>query len=238
MRVTYSRELMAKAYLDSIGVENFIPMHYVHVDGKHPRHQVLKPAITSLIFVHACQRNITELKMTKRELCSLRYIMHPVLDDKNNVLRKDILTIPDKQMENFIKVASVLDDRVFYMENLDFAGKPGQRVKVVEGDFAGVEGTIKRVKKNKCVVVQIENVAAVAIAFLPAAFSCQLKKKKVVIIISNPIYGRTEDNCSGITGANDECSKDLECSQEASEGLLEINSGSVCFSLLICIRAT
>jgi len=41
---------------------------------------------------------------------------------------------------------------------------------VTDGDFAGVEGTIKRVKKNKCVVVQIENVAAVAIAFLPAAF--------------------------------------------------------------------
>ena len=108
--------------------------------------------------------------MTRRELTSLRYIMKPVLDNRNNVLRKDVLTVPDKEMDNFIKVASVNDDRVFYMENLDFAGKPGQKVKVVEGDFAGVEGTIKRVKKNKCVVVQIENVAAVAIAFLPAAF--------------------------------------------------------------------
>ena len=63
------------------------------------------------------------------------------------------------------------------MENLDFAGKPGQRVKVVEGDFAGVDGTIKRVKKNKCVVVQIENVAAVAIAFLPAAFLLPLDEE-------------------------------------------------------------
>ena len=178
MRVTYSRELQDKVFLDSIGVESFIPMHYVHVEGKHPRHQVLKPAITSLIFIHACQKSITELKMTKRELSSLRYIMHPVLDDNNNVLRKDILTVPDKQMENFIKVASVYDDRVFYMENLDFAGKPGQRVKVVEGDFAGVEGTIKRVKKNKCVVVQIENVVAVAIAFLPAAFLLPLADEK------------------------------------------------------------
>lgn len=170
MRVTYSREMLAKEYLDMIGVENFIPMQYVPIKGKHPRHRELKPAITSLIFIRSSQKNITELKMTKRELNSLRYIMTPVLDDKNNVIRKDILTVPDKQMDNFIKVASVNDDRVFYMENLDFAGKPGQRVKVVEGDFSGVEGTIKRVKKNKCVVVQIENVAAVAIAFLPAAF--------------------------------------------------------------------
>ena len=116
--------------------------------------------------------------MTKRELSSLRYIMQPILDDNNNVLRRDILTVPDRQMENFIKVASVLDDRVFYMENLDFAGKPGQRVKVIEGDFAGVEGIIKRVKKNKCVVVQIEKVAAVAIAFLPAAFLLPIEDDK------------------------------------------------------------
>ena len=78
--------------------------------------------------------------------------------------------VPDKQMEDFIRVASVEDDRVFYMENLDFVGKPGQRVRIVEGEFAGVEGIVKRVKKNKCVVVQIEHVAAVAIAFLPSAF--------------------------------------------------------------------
>ena len=178
MRVTYSRELKAKDYLDSIGVENFVPMHYVHEKGKHPRHRVLKPAISSLIFVHSCQKDITELKMTRSELTSLRYIMHPVYDNNHNKLRSDILTVPDKQMDNFIKVASVLDDRVFYMENLDFVGKPGQRVKVVEGDFSGVEGTIKRVKKNKCVVVQIENVAAVAIAFLPAAFLMPIEDEK------------------------------------------------------------
>ena len=170
MRVTYSRELQAKEYLDSIGIECFIPMQWKHIEGRHPRHRELKPAISNLIFVHSSQQNITELKMTRRELTSLRYIMKPVLDNRNNVLRKDVLTVPDKEMDNFIKVASVNDDRVFYMENLDFVGKPGQKVKVVEGDFAGVEGTIKRVKKNKCVVVQIENVAAVAIAFLPAAF--------------------------------------------------------------------
>ena len=138
MRVTYSREMLAKEYLDTIGIENFIPMQYVPIKGKHPRHRELKPAITSLIFIRSSQKNITELKMTKRELNSLRYIMTPVLDEKNNVIRKDILTVPDKQMDNFIKVASVNDDRVFYMENLDFAGKSGQRVKVVEGDFASI----------------------------------------------------------------------------------------------------
>ena len=170
MRVTYSRELTAKAFLESLGIECFIPMHYEYVEGKHPRHRKLVPAVKNLIFIHSTRGHITEMKMFKKEMASLRYMLHPILDKESHILRHEILTVPDKQMENFIRVASVGDNRVFYIENLDFAGKPGQRVRVTDGDFAGVEGVIKRIKKNKCVVVQIEGVAAVAIAFLPAAF--------------------------------------------------------------------
>ena len=144
MRVTYSREMMVKSFLDELGVESFIPMHYESVEGKHPRCRVLKPAV--------------------------RYMMRPLYDGKDQLIGHDVMTVPDKQMEDFMRVASVADDRVFFMENLNFVGKPGQRVKVVEGDFAGVEGVIKRIKKNKCVVVQIEHVAAVAIAFVPSTF--------------------------------------------------------------------
>ena len=170
MRVTYSREVAAKEFLDTLGIECFIPMHYEYEEGKHPRHRKLKPAVNNLIFIHSTRGHITELKMTKKELTSLRYMMHPVLDKDHNLLRHEIMTVPNREMENFIRVASINDDRVFYVENLDFAGKPGQRVRVTDGDFAGVEGTIKRIKKNRCVVVQIEGVAAVAIAFLPSAF--------------------------------------------------------------------
>lgn len=170
MRVTYSREMSVKAFLDELGIENFIPMHYEHVEGRHPRHRELKPAIRNLIFLHSSRATITELKMTRKEMAAVRYMVYPVYDDKVIVIGHEIMTVPDKQMEDFIRVASVDDDRVFFVENLDFAGKPGQHVKIVEGAFAGVEGVIKRIKKNKCVVVQIEHVAAVAIAFVPSAF--------------------------------------------------------------------
>ena len=38
---------------------------------------------------------------------------------------------------------------------------------VTDGFFAGVEGKLKRIKKNKHLVVEIEGVMAVAIVFLP-----------------------------------------------------------------------
>lgn len=176
MRVTYNRQLLVKDFFDSMGVECFIPMRYEPIEGKHPRHQVLKPAINNLIFVHSSRANITEMKMTRRELAPLRYMMQPLLG-ADRYTERPIIVVPDKQMENFMRVASVTDNRVFYMDNLDFVGKPGQRVKIVEGEFSGVEGIVKRVKKNKVVVVQIEHVAAVAIAFLPSAFIVPLEEE-------------------------------------------------------------
>ena len=54
-----------------------------------------------------------------------------------------------------------------YMMRPTDDGKPGQRVKVTQGHFAGVEGVIKRINNNKRVVVQIDGVAAVAITYVP-----------------------------------------------------------------------
>ena len=81
-----------------------------------------------------------------------------------------IMRVPDPEMENFLRVARVEDDRVMFLDYNDFISKVGRRVRINEGHFAGVEGVIKRIKKNKHVVVQIEGVAAVAITFVPASF--------------------------------------------------------------------
>ena len=167
MRVTYHRELKIKLLLDELGIENFLPMHYELVETKTGgKKTVLLPAIHNLLFVRSTQERLTELKMTREELSPMRYIMKRSLDDNS---KSEILTVPDQQMENFMRVASVQDDRVMFLDYNDFINKIGQRVKIVDGFFAGVEGVIKRINKNKRVVVQLEGLAAVAIAFIPSS---------------------------------------------------------------------
>ena len=123
------------------------------------------PAIRNLIFIHSSQEKITQLKMYRREYQSLRYMTNVFTDTYK------ILTVPDREMDNFIRVASVQDDRVQFLEyNHEFLAKPGKRVRVTDGDFKGSEGIIRRIKKNQCVVVQVEGVAAVAITFVPSAW--------------------------------------------------------------------
>lgn len=168
MRVTYHRELKIKALLDQLGIENFVPMRYELVQTKNEgKKRILQPAIHNLIFVHASQSTLTDLKMTRKEFSPMRYMMRRPL---SNDQVAEIITIPDKQMENFMKVASVQDDRIFFLNYDEVQNLRGKRCKVIDGYFAGVEGTIKRINKNKRVVVQLEGVAAVAIAFIPASY--------------------------------------------------------------------
>ena len=165
MRVTYGREVKVKEALDNLGIENFLPMHYELVDpGDGNKRRMLVPAIHNLIFIHDSREDITRLKTTKREFQPLRYITKHFAESIDD----NILTVPDSQMQNFIRVASVQDDSVMFLETGDYINKIGQRVQITEGYFAGVEGVVKRIKKNKHVVVQLEGLAAVAITYVPA----------------------------------------------------------------------
>ena len=47
-------------------------------------------------------------------------------------------------------------------------GKEGKCVEIMGGAFEGVKGVIRRVKRCKRVVVEIEGVASVAIAYVSA----------------------------------------------------------------------
>lgn len=167
MRVTYCQELKVKEALDQEGIENFLPMSYQVVDIDGSRHRELVPAIHNLIFVHSTRERITHLKMYNKAFEPIRYIMS---SSHSDMVRPEILTISNREMDNFIRVASVTDDSVMFLNWSSMADKVSRRVMVVDGPFAGVEGVIMRIYRNKHVVVQLKGIAAVAITFVPPAF--------------------------------------------------------------------
>ena len=162
MRVTYNRELSVKAGLDELGIANFVPMQYRFTGQDDRRHRELLPAVSNLVFVHSTQRVITRLKMECSKLEPMRYMIRRHVADRTT----EILYVPDVQMDNFIRVASVTDDSVMFLQAAPEL-RLGQKVMITEGFFAGVTGVVRRIKGNKRVVVQIDDVAAAAITFVP-----------------------------------------------------------------------
>lgn len=176
MRIAYGRNermFRIKEMLDDIGLENFMPLSiYYERTSQQEHEQKVVPAIHGLIFVRSSQERLTELKMTNTAFSAMRYMTNRF----STASVDPILTVPDRQMENFIHVVSTKNERVRFLEyNTEFMAKPGRRVRITDGDFKGAEGVIKRIKKHRCVVVQIEGVAAVAITFVPTAWIEEIK---------------------------------------------------------------
>ena len=158
LRVTYQRELSTKEYLDKLHVENFVPVRVVRRrDSKGRFSRVREAAVHNYIFVRSTREVIDDLKTFRLPI--LRYVMH----QQNG--ENQIMTVPESQMRNFIAVAANIDEPVIFLS------PEGDKVRIKDGVFMGVEGTFMRVKntRDRRVVVKIDGITAVATASIPSA---------------------------------------------------------------------
>ena len=117
------------------------------------------PAIHNMIFVHATYDLIREMKTFRKEYAPMQFVTKPASDGNRNV----VLTISDRQMQNFMFAYSLPSDRWFFMENCGDVSKDAKRVEFVEGECVGIRGVIRRVKGNRHVIVRLGNYASIAI---------------------------------------------------------------------------
>ena len=158
LRITYSRELVLKEFLDKNNIENFIPMRYEYVTRKEQRIRKLVPAIHNLVFIYSTRKKIDEIKEENAVLLPLRYIM-----DRET---KQPIIVPEIQMRHFIAIAGSYDQQVIYLPPTEYSMQKGDRVRIIGGVFEGVEGIFVRVKGDRRVVVSIQGVMAVATTFI------------------------------------------------------------------------
>lgn len=156
IRVTYNREMKVKRELDSIHIENFLPMKSKIIFRGEKKIKELVPAIHNLIFLHTTKEQLKEYKATTT--LPIRYIM--------NRETREPITIPDYQMSNFIAVAGNAAEQIVYLDPNLSNFKKGDKVRVIGGVFEGAEGYFMRIKGDRRVVVCINGIAAVATAFI------------------------------------------------------------------------
>lgn len=159
MRVANHRELRVRDELQRLEIEHFLPVKWgQRTYGGHLRR--VQVPLLNMIFVHSSQEEITRQKMYNAELSYMRYKMNVSHEEAT---LSEVIIVPDREMNNFIRATQHDDDRVEYLEYTDFIDKEGKKVRIVDGDFAGVEGEIKRIRKDRVVVVCIRGIAAVAL---------------------------------------------------------------------------
>ena len=128
-----------------------------------PVSRVREAAVHNYIFVRSTREVIDDLKTFRLPI--LRYVMH----QQNG--ENQIMTVPESQMRNFIAVAANIDEPVIFLSPEEVALSKGDKVRIKDGVFMGVEGTFMRVKntRDRRVVVKIDGITAVATASIPSA---------------------------------------------------------------------
>lgn len=138
-RTRFGQELKIKRKLENDGIEHFIPTEQ-RKDARGKNQE--RPVISNLVFIYA----------EKACACALRTEYGLPLNYLFDYANHGMLTIPDKQMEDFIRVFNVSREEGGLVDTLL---QPGDRVKVVKGPLSGVEGRIQELEGKFYVVVSL-----------------------------------------------------------------------------------
>lgn len=151
MRATYSQELKSQKKLQQLGLESFVPMNYKIAirGGKKVRIEV--PLLNNYIFVRGTAQDIYK---AKSQITYIRYVMN---HSNNKII------VPDDQMQNFMRVASVKDKETIYFTPEEINFKQDTRIRVHGGVFDGVEGSFIKIegKRKKRLLVTLDNLLAI-----------------------------------------------------------------------------
>lgn len=158
----YKNEKLAEEKLSSSnGLEHFIPKHYAVRTYHGKKTRQLVPVIPSLLFVHASHSQITEFKQTQYNL--LQFVVW------EGSKGPSYLIVSDEEMENFMKVATQMQEKIEYVNPEEINIKQGTFVRIHGGEMDGVTGYFMRVKgrRNRQLVILLKGVVAITAEVQP-----------------------------------------------------------------------
>jgi len=139
VKIFWNRNKLLAEILESAGVEYYMQEY-----------------ISTLVFIRCSEKYITDLRREQYEH------LFVYSDPKTRVPS----VIPDRQFEIFRLVTSAGDSGLEVLGDDLPKYHEGDLVRVLAGPFKGIEGHVKRIKKDRRVVVSIEGVVAVATSFI------------------------------------------------------------------------
>lgn len=168
LRATYGRAIKAYHIITDDNEEAYIPMRYVlkKMCGKMKR--IMVPLLPNIIFVYASVEYVSSLVKDNPKASFINYYLNHFKQDDSG--KNPPLTVGYNEMMNFIRVTSIINEHIKTVESSQCRYKSGDLVKIVDGDFKGIQGKVARVAGQQRVIVEIEGLCLVATAYIPTAF--------------------------------------------------------------------
>lgn len=161
LRAAFRSELKVRDALRRSGFRCYVPMSYRIETVRGHKVRRLVPAITELVFVHATSSAINDFKIKSKE--TIYWLTKPCGE------RREKIIVPDKQMDDFIRITQQNEQSVTYFHPEEITLHKGDHIIIHGGPFDGVEGTLLKIKgkRDKQLLVSIPNIVSAAISIKP-----------------------------------------------------------------------
>ena len=159
MRAYKNEKRAEETIRQQTSLECFVAKRYELRTYHGKRMRKLVPLIPSLIFVRGRK---SEIQQIKQKYQYLQYVGSALSEE-----RFKVLTIPDKQMTDFIKIAGEYEADIQYLSPVEVALAKGSRVRILGGVFDGVEGVLlydKEKNSSRVVVSLPESLGSISTA--------------------------------------------------------------------------
>lgn len=159
MSPIYFQETKIKRYLDEKSIRNYLPTKTTIIERNNKMKLKISPIVNSLIFIYTTE---SELK----EICKVHPHLHYKYDRTGGKSHK--MTIPENQMENFIRVCTQEEQGITFFNpkemNLDLEKGTPIRLHSPNPILNGIEGLYVKIagKRDKRLVVSLNGLQAVA----------------------------------------------------------------------------
>ena len=172
LRVLYGRIIKAKAFVETKGLECYVPMRYKEVKKQGKKRIITEPLLPSFLFVYAAVEQVNSLLQDKnikvlenRALLSFYYDHTSHCENEPN--KNPPLVISNAAMDNFIRLTSIKNSHIIPVTSDRIQLKLGDYVVVTEGEFKDVQGRVARIAGQQRVVVELFDGCFVATAYIP-----------------------------------------------------------------------
>ena len=172
LRVTYGRVVKAKAFIETKGLECYVPLRYKEVRKQGKRRIITEPLIPSFIFVHASAEQVDSLLQDKNiKVLENRALLSYYYDHTSHCekapTKNPPLVISGIAMDNFIRLTSIHNPQIIPVTSENIKYKLGDEVVITEGEFKNIRGRVARVAGQQRVLVELFDGCLVATAYIP-----------------------------------------------------------------------
>lgn len=166
LRCAYGQESKINEHLKEAGVTTFYPTLTTvkRINGK--RREVEESRAPNLLFAYGTFDELKTYVYDNDTFKHLRfYYRHYHV---GNRIEQEPLIIPEDQMNSFIRICESKEDDVIISSEVIRKFQKNKLVRIIEGPFKGVIGTVSRYQGQQRVGIVIDGLLTVATAYVPS----------------------------------------------------------------------